>query len=160
MVKARLSRLGVVCVGVAVLLMIAGTAVAPGAALASQKQRTIPYTLTGNCAQVSQTSSPIEIVCAGHSSIDGDGAAVATYTFNGTHATGTSIAYFADGVRRTEETFTVATDATGMITLTGSGTCIGGRGAYKHAKCSYALTGATNPKTSVGTSKEVGTVSR
>ena len=85
---------------------------------------------------------------------------MAKITFNGTSGTDTSVGYFADGVRRSKETFTVATDATGMTTLTGSGTCTGGTGVYKHARCRYALTGTSNSKTNVSSTKEVGTVTR
>ena len=47
-----------------------------------------------------------------------------------------------------------------MITLTGSGTCTGGTGVHKHEKCSYTLTGTTNPQTNVSSTKEVGTTTR
>jgi len=100
------------------------------------------------------------LACAGHSSIDGDGAVVATFTFNGLNGTGISIAYFAGGVRRSRETFTATVGANGMITLAGTGTCIGGTGVYKHAKCSYTLTGSSTAQTNVTTSMEVGTVTR
>jgi len=126
----------------------------------SQKAHTVRYTLTGTCAQISQTGSTLVIVCAGTSSVDREGAAVANITFRGTNGTATSTAYFDDGVRRSKETSTVATDASGATSLTGSGTCTGGTGVYKHAKCSYALTGTTYPKSNVSSSKEVGTVTR
>ena len=128
--------------------------------VASQKPRTIHYTATGTCAQISQTGSTLVLVCAGTSSIDGDGAAVAHITLKGNSGTATSIQYAADGVRISKEAFTLATDASGISTLTGSGTCTGGTGVYKHARCSYALTGTTNPKSNVSSSKEVGTVTR
>lgn len=144
--------------------MTAGSAAAANrgtaTTLAPQKPRTVPYTATATSAQISQTGSAHVIVCAGTSSIDGDGAAVATFTINGTSGTGTAIGYFAGGVRRSKETFTVAAGANGMVALTGSGTCTGGTGVYKHAKCSYTLTGTTNPQTNVGPSMEVGTITR
>ena len=149
--------LRVVGMAVAVLIVTAG---ADGTALASQKPRTIHYTATATCAQISETGSTLEIVCAGSSSVDGDGAAVATITLNSTSGTATSVGYFADGVRRSKETFTVATDPSGMTTLTGSGTCTEGTGVYRHARCSYALTGTTNSKSNISSSKEVGTVTR
>lgn len=164
MLQTSHGALRVVGMALAVLVMTAGAA---GAALTPQKPRTVPYTGTATCAQISQTGSTLVIVCAdtsftvgGISSKGEDGAAVATITLNGTHGTSTAIGYFANGVRRSKETFTVATDATGMATLTGSGTCTGGTGFWKHAKCSYTLTGTTNTKTLVGTSKEVGTITR
>ena len=71
MLQTRRGTLRVVGMAVAVLVMTAGAA---GAALAPQKPRKVPYTLTGTCAQISQTGSTLVIVCAGTSSIDGDGA--------------------------------------------------------------------------------------
>lgn len=164
MLQSGRRMLQVVGIAVAVLVTNAGAA---GAALASQKPRTVHYTATAACAQISQTGSTIVIVCAGGSlKIGGvtpkgvDGATVATITLNGNHGTSTTIGYFTNGVRRSKETFTVATDSTGMATLTGSGTCTGGTGFWKHAKCSYTLTGTTNLKTLVSTSMEVGTITR
>jgi hypothetical protein len=148
----------------AVLVVTAGGAAAAngatGTALAPQKPRTVPYTVTATCATISHTGSKSVIVCAGTHSIDGDVAAVATITLNGTSGTDTAIEYDANGARRVKETFTGGVDANGMITLTGSGTCTGGTGVHKHEKCSYTLTGTTNPQTNVSSSKEVGTTTR
>jgi hypothetical protein len=153
-----------VCMAVAMLTMTAGAVGAANSgtatALASHKPRTVPYAITATCAQISQTGSTLVIVCAGTSSIDGDGAVVATIMFNGTSATDSSIGYFANGIRRSTETFTVAVDATGVTTLTGSGTCRAGTGVHKHEKCSYTLTGTKDPGANVSSSKEVGTVTR
>jgi hypothetical protein len=149
---------------VAVLVMTAGAAGAANrgaaTALAPQKPRPVPYTGTATCAQINQTGSTHMIVCAGTSSIDGDIAAVATITLNGTSGTDTSIEYDANGARRVKETFTGGVDANGMVTLTGTGTCTGGTGVHKHEKCSYTLTGTTNPQTNLSTNKEVGTTTR
>ncbi|HEY6425765.1 MAG TPA: hypothetical protein VIX84_00895, partial [Acidimicrobiales bacterium] len=142
----------------AVLVMTAGSAAAANrgtaTALAPQKPHTVPYTATGTCATISQTGSTRVIVCAGTNSIYGSGAAVATIMQNGLNGTDTSIEYDANGARRVKETFTAAVGANGIITLTGSGTCTGGTGVYKHAKCSYSLTGTTNPQTNVSSSME------
>jgi hypothetical protein len=108
-----------------------------------------------------QTGPRRVIVCAGTHSIDGDIAAVAKITLNGTRGTDTSVEYDANGARRVKETLTGAVDANGMITLTGSGTCTGGTGVHKHEKCSYTLTGMTNPQTpNLSSSREVGTTTR
>ncbi len=165
MLQARRGAFRVLSMTLAVLFITVGVA---GAALAAKNPRTVPYTGTATCAEISQTGSTVVLACAGtsltiggkSSSTGEDGAAVATITFKGLHATDTAIGYFANGVRRSKETFTVATDATGMETLAGTGTCTGGTGFWQHAKCSYTLTGTTNPKTLVGTSKEVGTITR
>jgi hypothetical protein len=111
-------------------------------------------------ANISQTGSRRVLVCAGTHSIDGNIAAVATITFHGLHGTDTSIEYDANGARRVKETFTAAVSANGTITLTGRGICSGGTGVHKHEKCSYTLSGTTNPRSNVSSSKEVGTTTR
>jgi len=149
-----------------VLVMTAGVAAVAnhgtGTALAAQqhKARSVPYTATGTCAQISHNGSTTVEVCAGTNSIYGNGAAVATITLNGLSGSDTSFEYDAYGSRRVMETFTVAVGANGMTTLAGSGTCTGGTGVHKHEKCSYTLTGTTNPQTNLSTSKEVGTTTR
>jgi len=145
----------------AVLVITACSAAASTGAVAAQpKPRTVPYTETGLCAPISQTGSTRVLVCAGTSSIDGNGAAVATITVNGLHGSDTSIEYSANGARRVKETFTAVVAANGMITLTGSGICTGGTGVDKHVKCSYTLTGTTSPGSNVSSTKEVGTITR
>lgn len=164
MLQAARRTLRVAGIAVAVLLLAAGSAAAAnrgtGTALAPQKPRTVPYTETATCATISQTGSTHTLVCAGTHSIDGNIAAVATITLNGLNGTDTSIEYDANGARRVKETFTAAAGANGMVTLAGSGTCTGGTGVHKHEKCSYTLTGTTNPQTNVSSSKEVGTTTR
>ena len=164
MLQTRRRAIRVAGVAAAVLVMTAGAAAAANrgtaTALAPQKPRTVPYTETATCATISQNGPKRVIVCAGTHSIDGDTAAVATITLNGTSGTDTSIEYDANGARKVKETFTGAVDANGMITLTGSGTCTGGTGVHKHEKCSYTLTGTTNPQTNLSSSKEVGTTTR
>jgi hypothetical protein len=166
MSQTRRRAIRVAGVAAAVLVMTAGGAATTnrgtGTALAAQqhKSRTVPYTETATCARISQNGSMSVLVCAGTNSIDGNVAAVATITLNGLSGTDTSIEYDANGSRRVKETYTAAVGANGMITLTGSGTCTGGTGVHKHEKCSYTLTGTTNPQTNVSSSKEVGTTTR
>jgi len=148
-------------VAVAVLVMTAGSAGAASrgstTALAPQKPQTVPYIATGNCAPVSRSGATIMEVCASTNSISGNGAAVATITLNGNGGTDTSVEYDAQGARRVKETFTFAAGANGTTTP-GTGTCTGGTGAYKHATCSYTLTGTINTQTDQSTSMEVGTI--
>jgi hypothetical protein len=166
MLQTRRRAIRVAGVVAAVLVMTAGVAAAAnrgtGTALAAQQHtaRTVPYTETATCASLGHHGSISVQVCAGTNSIDGKVAAVAKITLNGLSGTDTSIEYDANGSRRVKETFTAAVGANGMITLAGSGTCTGGTGVHKHEKCSYTLTGTTNPQTNLSSSKEVGTTTR
>ena len=164
MLQTRSRTLRIAGMAAAVVVMAAGAAAAlnggTGAALAPQKRarsrtpRPVP-------ARRSAKPGPTRvIVCAGTNSLYGSGAAVATITLNGVNGTDTSIEYDAYGARRVKETFTAAVGANGAITLTGSGTCTGGTGVYKHARCSYTLTGTMNPQSNVSSSMEVGTITR
>ena len=48
--------------------------------------------------------------------------------------------YFADGVQKLKETFTLgAPYANDISTLTGTGKCVGGTGVHKEQKCTYLL---------------------
>ena len=93
MLQTRRGTLRVVGMAVAVLVMAAGAAGAvncgTATALAHHKPRTVPFTGTATCAQISQIGYTHVIVCAGTSSIDGDIAAVAKITINGTSGTDT-----------------------------------------------------------------------
>ena len=164
--QTRRRAIRVAGVAAAVLVMTAGVAAAAnrgtGTSLAAQQHtaRTVPYTETATCAQISHNGSTSVQVCAGTNLIYGNVAAVATITLNGLSGTDTSIEYDANGSRRVKETFTAAVGANGVITLAGNGTCTGGTGVHKNEKCSYTLTGATIPQTNVSSSKEVGTATR
>jgi hypothetical protein len=79
---------------------------------------------------------------------------------NGLSGTDTSIEYDTNGSRKVKETFTGGVGANGMIILAGHGICTGGTGVHKNEKCSYTLSGTTNPQTNVSSSKEVGTTTR
>jgi hypothetical protein len=144
MLQPRRRTLRVAGVAAAVLVMTAGAAGAAnggtGAALAPQKSRTVKFTETGAGAEIGTPSMSVQVFAV-TDSLDGDGAVVANSTITGTSGTNTAIEYFANGVRRVKETFTFgAPDATGLIPLTGSGTCTGGTGVHKHEKCSYTFT--------------------
>jgi hypothetical protein len=138
-------------VAAAVLVMTAGVAAAAnrgtGTALPARQHtsRTVKYTETYTCAIISQNGPMVVEACAGHNSVDGDLARVATSTLNGTTGTDTAIDYRINGVSRANETFTIgARDANGMTPYTETGTCTGGTGVHKHEKCSYTITGTLN----------------
>jgi len=134
-------------------------AVATSNVAAQSKPRTVHYTATALCAQISQSGTTHVLVCAGSSPVFGGSvAAVAPTTFSGLHATDNASLYTANGVRRSKETFTAEAGANGAITFTGSGVCTGGTGVFKNAKCNYALTGSQNPGSNVTSSTEVGTI--
>jgi hypothetical protein len=81
-----------------------------------------------------------------------------TYPLNGSDYVTT---YFADGVRRTTDSFTLSAPHTdGVGTITGSGTCAGGTGIHELEKCSYTFTGTYNTNTTVVMIKIAGTDTR
>jgi hypothetical protein len=58
--------------------------------------------------------------------------------------------YFADGVRRTADSFTLSPPHTdGVGTITGSGKCVGGTGIHRLEKCTYTITGTYNIQSTV-----------
>ena len=64
-------------------------------------------------------------------------------------ATGTE--YFADGVKRFQETYTIgAANARGIAVLTGSGQCIAeGTGAFKDRDCAFVEQGTVDVNTGI-----------
>ncbi len=92
-------------------------------------------------------------------SVDGEGATVSTLDTNA--GTIDSTRYTAGGVLTGNETFTLgAPDASGMVPVSGSGKCTGGKSAFKNNKCSYTFTGTLNPQTTVVTFQITGTFTR
>jgi hypothetical protein len=71
----------------------------------------------------------------------------------------TGAEYFADGVKRFKETYTIAAaNASGIAVLTGSGKCIaGGTGAFKDRKCAFAEKGTLSVNTGIFDVKLKGT---
>jgi len=76
------------------------------------------------------------------------------------HASGAE--YFADGVKRFKETYTIgAPNASGIAVLTGSGHCIaGGTGAFKDRQCKFAEMGTVDVNTGIFDVKLTGTYTR
>ena len=105
-------------------------------------------------AMISMTGSRFESVYRVIRSPDGGGAAIqdgavagTTFPLNGGDDVRT---YFADGVRITRDTFTLAPPHTdGIGAITGSGKCAGGTGVHKKEKCTYTFTGTYDFKTTV-----------
>jgi hypothetical protein len=125
---------------------------APSKKPAKHKTKTRKYTEVLNGAQLSGSGNTGVDLYQVKSSVDGSGAAVQHVTVAGSTfpLTGTDKvnAYFADGVSRTKDTFTLATpDANGNSALSGSGKCVGGTRVHRHEKCHYTFTGTYNIKT-------------
>jgi hypothetical protein len=81
-----------------------------------------------------------------------------TYPLNGHDLVTT---YFADGVRRTSDSFTLSPPHTdGVGTITGSGKCVGGTGIHQMEHCTYSLTGTYDTNTTVVMIKIAGTDTR
>lgn len=81
-----------------------------------------------------------------------------SYPYKGTDS---NISYFANGVQRSTDTFTIEEpDANGISRFTGKGKCTGGTRKHKTLKCTFTETGTVdmNPG-GVATLKVVGTYS-
>ncbi len=58
--------------------------------------------------------------------------------------------FYADGVQRTADSFTLGPPHTdGIGAISGTGRCTGGTGAHKGEKCTYTITGTDDLQTSV-----------
>jgi hypothetical protein len=155
--------------GLIAALGLIGLAVGPGllasAMAASKTPRKRAFSEINVGAMISMSGLRFESVYRVKRSPDGGGAAIqdgtvagTTFPLNGRDAVTT---YFADGVRRTEDSFTLSpphTDGTG--TITGSGKCVGGTGIHKAEKCTYTITGTYNTNTTVVKIEITGTDTR
>jgi hypothetical protein len=125
-----------------------------GSAVAAKKPRTRAFTQTDLGAQVIGSGTSFESAYKLTDSLDGNGAAVQVGTVTGSSlplsGTSKTTDYFANGVTRTTETFTLgAPNAAGISTLTGSGKCTGGTGVHKKEKCTFTFTGTYNTNNTV-----------
>jgi hypothetical protein len=162
--KRRVFRTTAVTTIVAALVVtISGGATAgnhrgPSGASGEKKE----WTQTGIGASIVQEDGSMLLVASVENSLDGDGAVVATITLDGNGGTNTATRYQANGVGKFEEEFTLgATDANGMIPITGTGKCVkGGTRAHKGEKCNYTYTGTLDPATNVVTFDISGTTTR
>jgi hypothetical protein len=153
----------VAAVATAGLVMTAASGAAAGshgASAAPKKEK--QWTQTGTGASITKDDGSILLVASVENSLDGDGATVAKITLNGNAGTNTATRYTANGVGKFEEEFTLgATDASGMIPITGNGKCVrGGTGVNKGEKCSYTYTATLNPNTNVVSFNITGTTTR
>jgi hypothetical protein len=154
----------VAAVATAGLVMTAASGAATGShhgasAVAKSEKK---WTQTGIGSSITQSDGSMLVVASVENSLDGDGATVAKVTLNGSNGTNTATRYNDNGVGKFEEEFTLgATDASGMIPITGSGKCVqGGTGVHKGEKCKYTYTGTLNPNTNVINFNITGTTSR
>src|SRR5262249_43732245 len=99
-------------------------------------------------------------------SVDGPGAGTTTTASSSTSfpitGTDTSIGYFADGVQRSTDAFTIyKPNANGISRYTAHGKCTGGTGIHKTVRCTFTETGTvdTNPG-GVARIKVVGTYTK
>jgi hypothetical protein len=150
-------------VGITGLVIVTGLSAYAVAAPKGTTKRAFTQTDTG--AQISAKGTSFESVYKIVSSLDGTGAAIQDGSVTGTafplSGTDTTTTYFANGVGKSKDTYTLsALDANGISTITGSGKCVGGTRAHKKEKCLYTVTGTYNTKTSVANVKVTGTDTR
>jgi hypothetical protein len=140
--------------GVVIAFGLAG----PAGAVKNAKKRSFSETSVG--API--TSDGSESVFKVTDSVDGQGAGFQTTTVNGSTypilGADKNTTYFADGVSRSTDTFTLAKPATnGLAAITGRGVCTGGTGVYKTKKCTFMFSGTVDTKTGIFKSAVTGT---
>ena len=150
-------------VGTIGLVIVTGFSAYALAAPKGPTKRAFTETITG--AQISMTGLSIEGAFKVTNSLDGTGAGIQDGSITGTtfplSGKSTTTDYFADGVQKLKETFTLgAPNASGISTLTGNGKCVGGTGVHKKQNCTYTFAGTFNSKTTVDTVKVTGTYTR
>jgi hypothetical protein len=156
-------RAKVAAVGLIGLVSLAVFSADASAAPKAPTKRAFTENVTG--AHIGMTGNSFQNVYKVTSPLDGTGAGIEdgsiTATTPSISGTSTLTDYFADGVQKLKETFTLgAPNANDISTLTGNGKCIGGTGVHKKQKCSYNFTGTANAKTTVYTFKVTGTYTR
>ena len=142
-------RLTFVAALAAIAVLTAGVSVTTAAA---KTRHRVALTLVG--AQV----GPGELVYDVHGTARG--ALVQLSKTNSTATAGTSTSTFYDGQGTivSRQAYTLSPpDASGIITITGSGRDVSGTGKYKGVKGTYRFTGTFNSQTTVTSVKAVGT---
>jgi hypothetical protein len=120
--------------------------------LGAARPKTRRYTETGQGAEITRGGSPYEAVFRAVGALNGTCAgiergAVSGTTFPLTEAA-TTTTYCANGVTTAKSTAKIAKpNASGISTVTGSGTCTGGSGIHTQEKCTYKFTGSENVET-------------
>jgi hypothetical protein len=162
--RRALRVVAVAAMATAGLVMTAASGVAEGShqGASSAPKKGKEWTQTGIGSSITQPDGSMLLVASIKNSLDGDGATVAKVTLNGNSGTDTATRYTASGVGKFEEEFNLgAADASGMIPITGSGTCVkGGTGVNKGEKCNYTYTATLNPSTNVVIFHITGTTTR
>jgi hypothetical protein len=126
-------------------------------------KRAFTQTLVG--AKISSKGRSSEYVYKTTDSLYGSGATVDDLSTTGAafplSGTATSRTYFASGVSISKSTFKIfAPNASGIVTSTGSGKCVGGTGVHKNEKCKWTFRGTINLKTTIAKFKITGTYTR
>lgn len=133
-----------------------------GSAVAAKKPKKRAFTQTDLGAQIFGSGTSFQSAYKVKDSLEGNGASVqvgtvssaTTFPLSGTSKTTT---YFANGVARSQDTFTLSAPTANISTITGTGKCLGGTGVHKKEKCSYSFTGTYNTMTTVTTVTAKGT---
>ncbi len=133
-------RATVAAVGMIGLFIAIGLSASAVAAPKGPTKHTFTETDTG--ATISMNGASYENVFKAVNSANGTGAGITEGSITGTTGKGTTTIYFAKGVVKNKSTFKLgAPNASGIGTITGSGKCVGGTGAYKNNKCTFTFTG-------------------
>jgi len=145
---------------------VIGLVAAVGVTGSAVAAKTRAFTLTQLGAQIIQRGTSFQAVYKVTSSLDGSGASVQVGKVKGTafplSGSDTTTTYFANGVSKTKNTFTLGTpNAEGISALTGTGKCVGGgTGVHKHEQCTYTFKGTYNNLTTLTAVKATETDTR
>ena len=128
----------------AIVVVLAVVIVGTAGAAKTKKHR-----FTENVIAASITADGSQSVAKIEDSVDGPGAGTTRSTSASTSypitGTDTNIAYFANGVGRSTDTFRIEKpNARGISKFSASGKCTGGTRAHKNAKCSFTESGTVD----------------
>lgn len=151
-------------IGAAAVLAAAlsGSGSAVGAGKPPHKR---PFSAVAAGARISSSGNRFEIAYRVKRSPDGGGAGLQDGVLMGTTYPAvvhdTTKTFYADGVQRTSETYTMASPHTnGVGTITGQGKCTTGSGVHKGETCTYGMTGTYDLQTGVVHLRFAGTLTR
>ena len=152
-------------IGAAATAAAAGLVVSAVALGAGTPRHKHPFTAVAVGAQLSTNGNRFEHVFRVIRSPDGGGAAIQDGVLLGTTypVTGndTMKLFYADGVQRTSDTFTLGVPRTdGVGAITGKGTCTTGTGRHQGETCNYTITGTYDLSTGVTALHYAGTFTR
>jgi hypothetical protein len=143
-------------IAIAAAAVAAGIAI-PALAASGARHKTQHFTETLVGTGISKKQSVYKV----HSSTQGNGAAVQTFTStNSQGGTSTAVTYYRNGSSKGTADFKFGKPQNGFLPITGSGHTTGGTGADKGVHATYTFKGTENIKTGIVKVTVTGTSSK